>query len=210
MKLRIMRALAPLTAPNAVRLVVAEPVQVAKVAFGWIAPPAFTPDHAPLTVLATLLADGKSSRLYRALVVDQRIAVDVDADVDGNALGTLVTIDAQVASGTATESVERALTEQLDILAKVPPTATEVERAQKRLRLQFENEMELLNAHGGDSGRAGLLQRFNHYLGDPGGVTRWQSNVAAVTAADISRVAAQYLGTAHRITVITEPTASKS
>ncbi len=195
--------------PSSVRLIVSEPIQVAKVAFGWVAPPAYGADHAPLSVLATILADGKASRLYRALVVDQRVAIDVDADVDANALGTLVTVDAQVSSGIQVDVVERALTEQLQSIAQSPPSARELERAKKRLRLQLESELTLLNAHGGDSGRAGLLQRFNHYLGDPGGLTQWQGAIAGVSAADTSRVAAQYLGPAHRVTVITEPAGSK-
>lgn len=199
----------PLALPNGVRLVVTEPVQVPKVAFGWVTPPAYSPDHAPLSVLATILADGKASRLYRSLVVDQRIAVDVDADVDPNALGTLFGIDAQVSSGSTVEAVEGALVAQLDTVARNQPTASELARAKKRLRLQFENELELLNAHGGDSGRAGLLQRFNHYLGDPGAVVQWQNAQAKVSAADISRVAAQYLDAAHRVIVITQPSGSK-
>jgi zinc protease len=194
---------------EAVRLVVREPVEVAKVAFAWLSPPAFSPDHAPLSVLATILADGKSSRLYRSLVIDEQLSIDVDAEVDANALSTLFTVDAMVASGKAVDSVERRLTAELSRISESPPTTNELRRAKKRLRLQLESELELLNGPGGEHGRAGILQRLNHYLGDPGALATWQKALENVSAEDVSRVAGKYLGTAHRVTVITEPEAKK-
>jgi zinc protease len=199
-----------LTAAVGTRLVVPEPVEVPKIAFGWLAPPAYSSDHAPLTVMAALLADGKASRLYRKLVVDEQLALDVDAEVDANALATIVTVDAQIASGVKLERVEQRLEQELAALAKHPPSDRELERARKRLLLQFESDVQLLNAHSGESGRAGLLQRFNHYRGDPGALRSWIEALDAVTTKDISRVAEAYLGPAHRITVITEPSGTKS
>ncbi|HEY5955929.1 MAG TPA: pitrilysin family protein [Polyangiaceae bacterium] len=192
------------------RIVVPEPVEVPKIAFGWLAPPAYGPDHAPLTLLAAILADGKSSRLHRKLVIDEQLALDVDAEVDANALATIVTVDAQVASGIKIERVEQRLSEELEAVAKHPPTEKELERARKRLLLQFESDRQLLNAHSGESGRAGLLQRFNHYQGDPGALGAWLHALDTVTAEDVSRVAETYLGPANRVTVITEPSGTKS
>lgn len=194
--------------PHAERLIVREPVEVAKVVFGWVTPPAYSPEHAALSVLATVLADGKSSRLYRSLVVDERIASDVDADLDANALSTLFTVDAQVASGVAIERVEKRLSQELDRVAETPPSEPELERAKKRIQLQLAGDLELLNGRGGESGRAGLLQRFNHYLGDPGAITAWQGAIATVSRADVMH-AAKWLGAAHRVTLVTEPETSK-
>jgi zinc protease len=191
--------------PKAQRLVVNEPVDVGKVAFGWIAPPTYSDAHAALTVLATLLADGKSTRLYRSLVVDKRLAVDVDAEADGNALESMFLVDAMATKGTSLQELEQALEEQLLKLQTVPPTEVELERAKKRLNLELVSELELLNGPGGESGRAGLLQRFNHYLGDPGAVACWHARLQAVTSADIVTVAKTYLLPSTRITVVTEP-----
>lgn len=197
------------TLPQPMRIVMREPVEIAKVAFGWIAPPAYQESHAPLSILAGLFADGKSSRLYRSLVVDRRIAVDVNADMDANALASVFSIDAMVARGTPSSEVERQLEAELKRVADTPPTPAELNRAKKRVQLQLENELELLNAGSGESGRAGLLQRFNHYLGDPAGLDAWQESLQAVRPKDVSRVAAEYLGTSRRVTVITEPVEQK-
>lgn len=192
-----------------VRLVVPEPVEIPKIVFAWLAPPAYSPEHAQLSVLARVLADGKSSRLYRSLVVEQRIALDIDADVDANALATIFTVEAQVAGGVAIDRVERRLGQELDRLVQAPPSTAELQRARKLIQMGIENDLELLNGRSGESGRAGLLQRFNHYLGDPGALTRWRNAVNAVTSADVAQLAAKALGREHRVTVVTEPTGSR-
>lgn len=195
--------------PESSRAVVREPVEIAKVAMGWVTPSAYTESHAPLSILASLLADGKSSRLYRSLVVDKRIAVDVSADVDANALASVFSVDAMVARGTSTSEVERQLELELQRISDSPPSQAEVDRAKKRVQLQFESDLELLNAGSGESGRAGLLQRFNHYLGDPAALAIWHESLREVRPKDVSRAAAEYLGTPRRITVITEPVEQK-
>jgi predicted Zn-dependent peptidase len=49
------------------------------------------------------------------------------------------------------------------------------------------------------------LQRFDHYLGDPGYLPKWLLAIDAVTAADVSRVVRQYMGKNARVTVVTRP-----
>ena len=43
-------------------------------------PNVLNPDSAALEVLATILSEGESSRLYRRLVVEKRLLLDVNAD----------------------------------------------------------------------------------------------------------------------------------
>jgi len=54
------------------------------VLYGWPIPAAHTPDHYALEVAAAVLADGESSRLYKTLVHDKAIAIDVDAETEGH------------------------------------------------------------------------------------------------------------------------------
>ncbi|HYO92934.1 MAG TPA: hypothetical protein VER33_00410, partial [Polyangiaceae bacterium] len=63
---------------------------------------------------------------------------------------------------------------------------------------------------GGESGRAGLLQRFNHYRGDPGYLPQWVAAVEAVSAADVQRVVRERLSPKQRVVVVTEPQAPAS
>lgn len=197
------------TLSESTRLVIREPVELAKVARGWVTPPAYTESHAPLELLASILADGKSSRLYRSLVVDKRLAVDVSAELDANALASVLAVDVMVAQGAKAESIESELELELTRISTSPPTPSELARAKKRIQLQFEKELELLNAGSGESGRAGLLQRFNHYFGSPDALSTWQTRLTGVNAKDVSQAAADYLIKAHRVTVVTEPAEAK-
>lgn len=202
---RVARQATPPIAQS-VRLVVDEPVELARVAYGWIAPPAYGPDDAPLDLATTILAGGRSTRLYRKLVVEDKLASEVEASSDPNALATMLDVSATAASGKSPEEIEKALDGVIDDLKTTPPTAEELARAKRRTFLDIASDLEQLNGHSGESGRAGLLQRFDHYLGDPGYLPQWLAAVDAVTAADISRVVQKYMSRDARVTVITRPT----
>jgi len=198
------KATPPLT--QSVRLVVDEPVDLVRVAYGWIAPPAYGPDDAPLDLATTILAGGRSTRLYRKLVVEEKLASEVEASSDPNALATMLDVSATAASGKAPEEIEKALDGVIEGLKTTPPTAEELARAKRRTFLEIASDLEQLNGHSGESGRAGLLQRFDHYLGDPGYLPKWIAAIDAVTAEDISRVVQKYMSRDARVTVITRPT----
>ncbi|HEV8550114.1 MAG TPA: pitrilysin family protein [Polyangiaceae bacterium] len=196
----------PLAKP--VRLVIDEPVDLGRVTYGWIAPPAYGPDDAPLDVATSILAGGRSTRLYRRLVVEDKLASEVDASTDPNQLATMVEVSATLASGKSPEVVEQDLDTVIDGLAGTPPSAEELARAKRRTFLAIASDLELLNGHGGESGRAGMLQRFDHYLGDPGYLPKWLAALEAVTPADVSRVVRQYMTKESRVTVVTRPAAA--
>jgi zinc protease len=201
----------PTTPPLAkpVRLTVTEPVELARVSFGWITPPAYTAADPVLDVTMALLAGGRATLLYQGLVVKEKIASDVAAELDSNALASMTTVAATAASGKKPEELERALDRVLDTLASKGPTAAELERAKRRIRLSVLSDLELLNGHGGESGRAGMLLRFEHYLGDPGYLPKWLAAIDAVTASDVQRAVREQLKREARVVVITRPAEKK-
>ena len=69
--------------------------------------------------------------------------------------------------------------------------------------------LELLNGPGGESGRAGLLQRFDHYERDPGYLSKYLAQIEAVSAADVKRVVTQHLEPEASVTVVTRPRPNK-
>lgn len=188
-----------------IRVEVEEPVELAKVSFGWITPATYGPDHEPLEVLAAVLAGGKASRLYRALIVEQKLASEIEANLDPNQLCSMFNVGAVAASGKKSADLEAAMDKVLGDVAKNGPTAAELERAQKRLLVNLESDLQLLNGGDGESGRAGLLQRFNHYLGDPNHLGTYRANLKKVTAEDVKRVASTHLPSNARVVVTTLP-----
>jgi zinc protease len=197
------RATPPLSAST--RKVVPEPVELARVAFGYVTPPAYSKDDPALDITMAILAGGKATRLYRALVVDGKLASDVDASLDSNRLASTAVLTATVTSGKKAEDVERAMDAVLRGLSERGPTAAELQRAKRRILVDVFETLELLNGPGGESGRAGLLQRFDAYLGDPGYLPRWISAMESVSAADVQRVVREHLSAERRAVVITEP-----
>ncbi|HET9954699.1 MAG TPA: pitrilysin family protein [Polyangiaceae bacterium] len=186
-------------------LTVKEPVELTRVSFGHVTPPAYSSDDPVLEVTAAILAGGKATRLYRALVLEGKLASEVDAAVDSNQLASNFTLTATVASGKSATQVERAMQTVLDQLAERGPTAAELDRARRRILLNVLGNLELLNGSGGEAGRAGILQRFNHYLKDPGYLPKWVEQIRAVKGEDVSRVIRAHLSSEHRIVVTTLP-----
>ncbi len=197
---------APIAPPSPQRLSVKEAVELPRIAFGYVTPPAYTADDPALEVTMAVLAGGKATRLYRALVVEEKIASDVDAALDSNQLASSVVVSATVTSGKPVAKAEQLLAAVLEGLGRQGPTAQELDRAKRRILLNVLSNLELLNGPGGESGRAGILQRFDHYKSDPGYLPNWVAAIAQVSAADVQRVVGAYLGPNHRVVVITEPT----
>jgi zinc protease len=190
------------------RQVVKEPVELARVAFGSVTPPAYTPDDPALEVAMAVLAGGKATRLYRALVVEAKLASDVDASLDSNQLASSAVVSAMVASGKRVADVEHAMNAVLEALANQGPSREELARAKRRILVNVLGNLELLNGPGGETGRAGILSRFDHYLGKPGYLPDWVAALEQVSAADVQRVVNTHLSAARRVTVITEPVAA--
>lgn len=194
-----------LPAPRLGRYVVEEPVELAEVTFGYRTPPAYSPDDPIVDVAMAVLAGGKATRLYQTLVVDKKLASDVSASQDSNQLSGITTIGATAATGKTVAELESALGEAVAALEKSGPTALELERAKRSILVATLKSLELLNGGGGESGRAGLLQRFQHYTGDAGYLPRWVEQIDKVTPADVQRVLREHISPAKRITVVTQP-----
>jgi zinc protease len=193
---------APLAASD--RLIVEEPVSLAKVSFAWIAPPAFSADEAAIELGTHVLGSGKASRLYRDLVVTG-LAASVNTWLDDNQLASVVGIDAMVSSGVPVEKVERAIEQTLSRLAAEGPSGAELARAKKGIFVDLASSLQLLNSGGGEGGRAGVLQQLNHYLGDPGRLPAEMQHLGGVPAGEVQNAVRKYMPLDRRLTVVTLP-----
>ncbi len=205
---RVQRAPRPnptFTPLSATRRIVREPVKLGKVAFAWLVPPAYSAEESALEIATEILASGKASRLYQTLVVPG-LASDVGASLDANELASVFDVEVTGASGVPLSRVESALRLALEKFRSDGPTESELSRAKTRIKLGWASHLQRLNSGGGETGRAGTLQRLNHYLGDPGALPRILQAIENVTAADVRAAAGKFLGQAHRVAVITEPT----
>ncbi|UUZ51782.1 insulinase family protein [Massilia sp. B-10] len=140
--------------------------------------PAYRQDDAELSVAAQILADGKASRLYRAMVYDKQLAQDVSAAQHGGALTSVFEIDVTARSGHSAQEIEAAIDAELEQLRKHGPTVQEVQRAQYAIETALFASMEKL---GGD-GLADLLNEYNQFVGDPNYLAQDLARYRSVTA----------------------------
>jgi predicted Zn-dependent peptidase len=154
-------------------------VQLPRLRLCWHAPALFAPGDAELDLAAHVLGGGKSSRLYRALVFDQRIAQDVFAYQSSQRLGSLFHVGSTAKPDRALADVGRAVEDQLERLAHDGPSAAEVDRARNTHLADFYKSLDHLQT------RADLLNHYQYLLGDPAGVERDVARYEAATPAGV-------------------------
>jgi zinc protease len=86
----------------------------------------FAPGQAEVNLLATLLADGESSRLYKKLVATG-LAQEVDAYDNALQYGGIFKISVTAMPDASTTEIESIVRAELDSLAAAPPTPEEME-----------------------------------------------------------------------------------
>ena len=86
-----------------------------------ISPAMFADGDAELDLAADLLANGKTSRLYRRLVFDERIATDVSAAQNSREIGGFFQVAATAAPGHTLAEIERSIVEEIARLADRRP-----------------------------------------------------------------------------------------
>jgi zinc protease len=169
-------------------------VSLPRVYLAWPGVPRFHPDEAPLSLLALVLGDGKTSRLHRTLVHEQQIAQSVSAYQIAAEIAGDFQVEATAAVGHPIAKVEAAALSEIERLRREPPTLEELARAKNRT--EWRNAQQLANI-GGFGGRANQLNAFNIFAGDPGLINTDVERFLAVTPEDVQRVAQTYLTGRH-------------
>jgi len=156
------------------------------------------PDAAPLQVLAHVLSAEQTGRLYRALI-DTHLATSVSASAEAMCEPGVLEILVEARLDQPLEPIRTRLLEVLDGLGKETFTEEEVERAKK----SFARNFELMLA---DSGRVALRLSESAAQGDWRLMFLHRDRMAAVSPADVQRVAAHYLVPSNRTVGVFVPT----
>ena len=191
-------------APIAVerRLVLQDRVELPRLYLAWHSPALFAEDDAELDLVAEVLASGKTSRLYRALVYDQRIATEVAAAQNSREAGGYFQIIATAAPGRTLQEVDRAIATVLNTFVAEGPTAPEMERCLAQAEANF---MYRLQTVGGFGGKSDQLNAYNVFVGDPGFFERDLERYRRVTPESMQSAAGRMLGAEARIALSVVP-----
>jgi len=104
-----------------------------------------------LNLVSSILADGKTSRLYKRLVYDDQLATSVKAYIDEREIAGLFTIQADAKPGVELSKVEKAIDEELAKFLAEGPTAKELERVKTQFAAGFVKGVERIGGFGGKS-----------------------------------------------------------
>ena len=181
------------------------PDQVAEVPLLWMAWNGMRPyseDEPAADVLATILGSGKTSRLYRALVHDQQVASNVDAQNSALRLGGYFSLSVTARSGHTVAELEPLVQAILDDVKRNGVTPAEVERAKRNL---LASRLRSLERIGGFGGKADLLNEYEMMTGDPGYLPRDIARYRAVTPEAVQAAAIKYLPDDRRLILDVEP-----
>ena len=142
-----------------VRAIVTDQVQLPKVYMGWLTPAEFKPGDVECALFASILAGGKSSRLYKSLVYDKEIAQDVTAGIEGTRQVSMFELEVTAKPGIKVEDLEKAVNVELDKLRTEGITAAELQRARNV------TETSLVRSLQSSNGIANRLNYYNFYVG---------------------------------------------
>ena len=130
----------------------------------WNVPNYGTTDGNRLDLVSGVLADGKTSRLYKRLVYDERIATDVSAYADLSEIAGTFNITVTAAVGVDLARIEKAVNEELARFLKSGPAAREVQRVKTQAEADFLRGIERIGGFGGKSDQLAMNSVF---VGDP-------------------------------------------
>ena len=147
------------------RLLLEDRVELPRIYVAWHSPAMFAAGDAEMDLVGDLLANGKTSRLYKTLVYDLRIALDISGYQSSREIGSFFLLVATAAPGHTLAEILSHIDEEVRRLANEGPTTEEMERSVAQAEAHF---MYRLQTVGGFGGKSDQLNAYNVLKGTPG------------------------------------------
>ena len=168
-----------------------------RLSIAWHKPTMPHKDDYVFDLIMEILGSGRTSRLYRSIVVEQKLATSVSVyGAPGSRYPNLFVIDAIPRHPHTTEEVEQAIYRELEKLKSTPVDDLELDKVRNRL------VTDQLRHIRSNSGLARMLTSYQSLANDWRYVVTFSSEIEKLTSADIVRVANQYLMPSKRTVVI--------
>jgi predicted Zn-dependent peptidase len=172
---------------------------------GYHKPDINSPDNAVYDAISSLLSEGRSSRLYRSLVRDKKIAVQAAGiqGIPGQKYPGLFIFFAVPAQGHTNAECEKAMQAEIERLQKEPVSKEELDGVKRRARAG------LLRSLGDNMSLSFRLANYQALTGDWRNLFRQLDKLNAVTPDDVQRVAKAAFIKTNRTVGTIEPAESK-
>jgi len=192
--------LPPEPSQTAPREVIEEaPIELGYCYFAWHIPDLRHPDAPALDVLAAILGNGRSSRLYQVVREKQGLVTSVDAWTYSPGGPGLFGVSAVTEAGKFPEAREAILAE-VERLKTAPVSASELAKAGKQFIAGALSSRKTMQGQAQDLGANWLAANDLNFS------ERYLAAVQAVTLADLQRVACHWLTTDNRTVYALLPT----
>lgn len=175
------------TLSASVHVVEEDEVRLPRLYLAWHTPALFEPGDAEMDILSSILSRGKTSRLYKSLVYDQRLAKDVYAYQASSNLASTFQIVATAAPGVSIGQLHEATKKALVDALVAPPTEDEMGRAINGWRKMFFRQLE------SNISRAMMLSTYFHATGSADFVNADLARYTGLSAGAVHEAAKKYL-----------------
>ena len=193
--------------PGERRLLLEDRVELPRVYLAWHSPAMFAEGDAEMDLLGDLLANGKTSRLYRTLVYDTRMAVDVAGYQGSRELGSFFLLVATAAPGQTLTEIVAAIDAELHEVAAKGPSDEEMERSAAQAEAHF---LYRLQTVGGFGGKSDQLNAYNVLRGDPAFFAADLDRYRRATRESVRAAADRYLRPDRRVLLSIVPRGQQS
>jgi len=153
----------------------------------WHGPSVKDPDFLPLALLAKPLLEGESSRLYRRLVREEELAIDVSGGIWETIDPQLFRIDIKPRPGADLERIDRIVEEELAKVRADGITAREYDKALNIIRADFYRGLQTV------AGKANQLGATELLYGDFARLFKIMEDYAAVKIDRVKEAAGKFL-----------------
>jgi len=184
------------------RLLLEDRVEMPRLYMAWLSPAMYAEGDAEMDLIGDLLANGKTSRLYRTLVYERRVALDVSAYQSSRELGGFFLLVATAAPGKSLTEIETLIGIELQALVESGPTESEMERARAQVEAHFIYRLQTV---GGFGGKSDQLNAYNVMRGDPGFFDKDLARYRDATPETVRDTARRVLGFDRRVLLSVVP-----
>ncbi|MDG6099414.1 insulinase family protein [Alteromonas sp. ZYF713] len=182
------------------RQVVQDKVPQTRIYRLWVSPENTSPTATDLFIAASVLGDGKNSRMYKELVYDQQIATNASVFNYELQMASIFGVSVDVKAGEDVGKVEREMDKIIAEFLRKGPSRDEVELVSTKRRASIIRGLEEV---GGFGGKADTLATGEYIAGDPNYFKTELEELADSTPKKVKAAAQQWLGDGwHQITFV--------
>jgi len=164
---------------------------------GWHVPSALHEEAVVVELLSSILTGGRSSRLHRRLVLDERVATGVFSSIGpGSRFPRLLQLDVTPRTPHDPEQIEALIDEEIERLIAEGPTERELERVRNQVAAGGVRRMQ------SNLGLAFQLAESASLWGDWRETFRGAERLRGISPEDVRRAAARYLVPTNRTVAV--------